>query len=289
MSWLVCSLHIPPIYLSFSCTSQAYSVAEQELGIPALLDAEDMVELSIPDKLSVATYLIQYHNYFKDKSPSTGRGRQPATPANEVTPPSNKNKVLDNASNLPSAGQGSQRHVPAMTTKTISSPNLPHAQNEAGNTNIKQTISPKLQVRTPGSQMQPAFVKPRTNSNVFKLIGALETKETTSPPSKLSPAPVVTIPSKPPPPAVTAIPSKPPPPVTLVATKSVITSKPAAVSSPAGPSARTYAGSPHAGGSPATRRQGGNSAADAVPKADSAAVQGSETSAAPLPGPPTLT
>ena len=68
----------------FGNNEKAYTVAEQHLGIPSLLDPEDMVQCELIDRLSILTYLAQFHAAFHDKTPSGPGNARPS--ANVASP-----------------------------------------------------------------------------------------------------------------------------------------------------------------------------------------------------------
>uniref|UniRef100_A0A4W3H480 LIM zinc-binding domain-containing protein n=1 Tax=Callorhinchus milii TaxID=7868 RepID=A0A4W3H480_CALMI len=100
---------------------QAFEVAETELGIPALLDPDDMVAMRVPDRLSILTYVSQIYHCFNSQSqagvPHSMKRSAKASPCE----PSIKKPVVDTDEDSPLEGTDRVRRATLSSTCALCS------------------------------------------------------------------------------------------------------------------------------------------------------------------------
>ena len=78
----------------FSNCQLAFRTAEHQIGIPALLDVEDVVSHPSPDRLSILTYMSQFYHKFALSSSDSGVSSLDQSPASSDSETERRGAIL---------------------------------------------------------------------------------------------------------------------------------------------------------------------------------------------------
>ncbi|KAK2917008.1 hypothetical protein Q8A67_001382 [Cirrhinus molitorella] len=152
--------------------TQAFDVAERELGIPTLLDPDELVSVEEPDLLSIITYVAQLHYVFRGNShvdSETGslQCSYPCKPAPEHDQPADQHSQM-NTSEMDgdrSETDGDKINYGCLSTSSETYKNLPNLLPERGR-GLRNLLAPPPDHRIIALTMKTKAFRAPSVSNI---------------------------------------------------------------------------------------------------------------------------
>jgi len=156
--------HFRPALIDFSKLSAedilannslAFRVAEEHLGIPSLLDPEDMLDSDIPDKFSIITYVSQFYHLLKDEDDSRSPSLARAALRHSISENSNDSSMSDDEATPKAPAEGIPKALftsrnPILSNNKFSPINSPLSQS-AKDQDLQISLNSQTHLKSPAS------------------------------------------------------------------------------------------------------------------------------------------